>query len=203
MFWWWISRFGQAEVVLPCLAAAAVWLAATRERHAAAVWLGWFSVAVLATLATKVAFIGWGMGIDSLDFTGVSGHTLLAGAVWPVLLARLAPPRPGWRIGGALLGYTLALLVAVSRLALAAHSLSEVVAGFILGGMVSAAALVDGLPASRLRAGWLPLALALWLAVAPIELPSSRAHGLVVQLALHLSRHAQPHVRAHSLGGIS
>jgi membrane-associated phospholipid phosphatase len=57
----------------------------------------------------------------------------------------------------ALIGYTLALLVAISRLMLGAHSPSEVVAGFVLG-------------------------------------------GLVVQLALHLSQHAQPFARAHLLG---
>jgi membrane-associated phospholipid phosphatase len=187
-------------VVLPCLLAATIWLVAVDDRRTAAVWLGWLTASALATLASKVAFIGWGIGIASLDFTGVSGHTLMAASVWPVLLSRVASRRNSVSyVGMALVGYALALLVAISRLMLSVHSPSEVVAGFVLGSLVSAAAVFGVSPARHLRPGLLSLALALWLIAAPIEMPKSRAHGLVVQIALHLSKHAQPHQRDHPL----
>jgi membrane-associated phospholipid phosphatase len=180
-----------------------IWLVAVvDDRRTAAVWLGWLTASALATLASKIAFIGWGLGVASLDFTGVSGHTLMATSVWPVLLSRLAPRRDsGYYVGMALIGYLLALLVAISRLMLSVHSPSEVVAGFVLGSLVSAAVVFGVPPARHLKPGLLSLALALWLIAAPIEMPKSRAHGLVVQLALHLSQHPQPHQRDHPLTG--
>lgn len=200
-FWWWISRFGQAEIVLPCTAALAIWLAAVGDRRTVLVWLGCLLVALVATVATKVAFLGWGLGIASLDFTGISGHTLMATAIWPVLLSRVTPRgHPAWHSAMALMGFTLALLVAISRLKLAAHSVSEVVAGFMLGGIVSGAAMFGAADAPRLRQGIISIALTLWLAVAPVELPASQAHGLVVRLALRLSNHAQPYTRGRASG---
>lgn len=183
---------------MPCLLVTAVWLIAIGDRRTALIWLGWLMAAILTTLTTKIAFLGWGIGIDSLDFTGVSGHTLLATSVWPVLLSRVIF-RQGSdpHIGMALVGYTLALLVAISRLALAVHSPSEVAAGFVLGSLVSASVVFGVPPTPHLRPGLLSLALALWLIAAPIEMPRSRAHGLVIQTALYLSKHAQPHQRNH------
>lgn len=183
---------------MPCLLVTAAWLIVIGDRRTALIWLGWLTAAVLTTLATKVAFLGWGIGIDSLDFTGISGHTLLATSVWPVLLSRIIFRRGSDpHIGMALVGYALALLVAISRLALAVHSPSEVAAGFVLGGLVSASVVFGVPPTPHLRPGLLSLALAVWLIAAPIEMPRSRVHGLVIQTALYLSKHAQPHRRNH------
>ena len=83
---------------------------------------------------SKLAFMVWGVGLPGLDFTGLSGHSAMAALVWPALLGLLAG-RGGrvWRLCGATLGTLLAAAVAWSRVALHAHSASEVVLGFALG----------------------------------------------------------------------
>ena len=88
--WSWVSRFGQAEVMLPCVIALAVWMIWTRAGHKAWAWVASLLAAAGLTLVTKVAFIGWGVGIASLDFTGISGHAMLSAATWPMILSVLA-----------------------------------------------------------------------------------------------------------------
>jgi membrane-associated phospholipid phosphatase len=92
-------------------------------------------------LLSKLAFLGWGIGIASLDFTGVSGHSLLASAILPVLFAWLPLPRH-WSAFAIVLGLALVLLVGWSRMTLGAHSWSEILAGWLLGASVSSAALM-------------------------------------------------------------
>ena len=82
----------------------------------------------------QLPFYGWGIGIAALDFTGVSGHTLLATAFLPLLLRGLPG---GTRTLGACTGAGLALVVGVSRVMVGAHSVSEVLAAWLLGLAVS------------------------------------------------------------------
>ncbi|WP_113406408.1 phosphatase PAP2 family protein, partial [Escherichia coli] len=83
---------------------------------------------------SKLAFMGWGIGIREIDFTGFSGHTALSTAFWPILIWLLTSRASSSLRGGAvLLGFVLAGIVGYSRLMIHAHSVSEVVSGFILG----------------------------------------------------------------------
>lgn len=196
-FWCWISRFGQAEVVLPCVLAMLLWMSWSRLQKQAGAWLALLSLAAALTLATKLAFIGWGVGIASLDFTGISGHALLSAATWPVLLSTLADRfRPAWQRGALIAGYGFALLVACSRLVLGAHSPAEAAAGFLLGALTSGIVL-GRFRFSRPPPAWLSLVLVLWLAVVPAQAPPSHAQGLITRLALQLSAHSLPFTRAH------
>ncbi len=199
-FWLFVSRLGEAQILLPAALVLAGWLW-HREgtRVLAQRWLALIAVAALATTVTKVAFIGWGIGSAALDFTGVSGHAMFAAAVYPTL-ARLsmagAPParqRIAWLIGSA-----TALLIAYSRIEVHAHSWSEVLAGLVVGGAVSAWAWrftelrAAALPRVPL---WLPASVALWLALTPVQAPASTTHDMVTRLALTLSHHDRPHTR--------
>ncbi len=148
------------------------------------------------TTASKVAFLGYGIGHAPLDFTGFSGHAMFAAAVMP-LLVRLAagPGSADGRRRVLILGYLLALAVAVSRVKVGAHSVSEVVAGFALGAAASATALRAGRWPALQLARWMPLALLAWAVVAVVGAPASRTHDAVTQLSLALSGRAKAYQR--------
>ena len=101
-------------------------------------WCRLFTAGMSLVVATKIAFIGWGIGIRSLDFTGFGGHSMRATVVIPVrfyLILQKAPPIA--RTSGVSLGIVFGVIIGISRLVVHAHSVSEAVAGCILGGMVS------------------------------------------------------------------
>lgn len=139
----------------------------------------------LVVLTSKLAFLGWGVGIAPLDFTGISGHAAVSAAVWPVVLYLAAPGRVSAH-SGALIGLLLAAGIAYSRLPLGAHSLSEVASGWILGSLASAWSLAAARAEGRIRAGWLTLALGVG-ACMPIAFPQVHTHQVVVKLAKTLS----------------
>lgn len=202
--WHIVTRLGEAQILLPAMAAVCAWLAwRGRATRLAGVWLAATAAAALLTTASKVAFIGFGWGVPALDFTGFSGHAMFAAAVWPPLLrlalARDGPTSPAARAGW-WLGWALAVLVAVSRVQVQAHSWSEVLTGFALG---AAAALATG---AALRQGrwpaprwWtaLPVALLGWSALTVSAAPPSRSHDAVTHLALAISGHRAPFHRSH------
>ncbi|MDH4390181.1 MAG: phosphatase PAP2 family protein [Aquabacterium sp.] len=189
--WWWaqITRLGEAEILLPAMALALLWLVRQPGgRPLAGAWLLATSVAVGITTASKVAFLGYGIGWAPLDFTGFSGHAMFAAAVMPLLLRLAAGPRSAsGRARVLLLGYLLALAVAVSRVKVGVHSVSEVVAGFGLGAAASAIALRAGRWPALQLARWMPLALLAWAVVAVVGAPASRTHDAVIRLSLALS----------------
>lgn len=196
-FWTLITRLGEAQLLLPLMLLAVLWLLLQRGPARAA--LGWLAATVLAaglTTASKVAFIGYGWGLPALDFTGFSGHAMFAAAIWPPLL-RLAAAAwwPAQPRRGVLAGGALAVLVAVSRVQVGAHSWSEVLAGLALGGAASAAALSAGhwprLALTRLA----PLALAGLLVLGVAWAPASRTHDWVTRLALASSGRSVPFQR--------
>jgi len=193
--WEIITRLGSAGLMLPVwlLTWIGVWW--TRERKAAALWLLSLGVAVTLTLVSKTLFIGWGIGIAAWDFTGFSGHTLLATSVLPILFSvLLAPQQRAWRWLTAAAGLALAALVGVSRVELGAHSVSEVVLAWLLGAAVclcTLSALGRIKPLPRL-AGVLPLALLLLAGQGAPHLPT---HEWEVRIALKLSGAERPYTR--------
>jgi membrane-associated phospholipid phosphatase len=158
------------------------------------------SVAALVTTASKVAFIGWGIGWPELNFTGISGHAMFAAAVYPLLLGTLAShtPRAGRQLAMAA-GCALALLVGVSRVVVGAHSVFEVLTGLMVGGTASAVALALVRLPHALIGPAIPAAVALWLALMPAHAPASRTHSVVTRLSLMLSGHKTPYTRSDML----
>ena len=197
LFWQQITRLGEAQLLLPALLLVALWLARRPGGgRLAAVWLAGTAVATVLTTASKVAFIGYGVGWAPLDFTGISGHAMFAAAVLPLLIRLGGGPLLGHHPRGLLvLGYALAAGVAVSRVMVNAHSWSEVIAGFALGALCSALALsIAPLPALRL-ARWAPALLVVWALAGVVAAPPSVSHDLVTRLALAQSGRAQPYHR--------
>ena len=136
--WTTITRLGGVNVMMPAAVAIGAWLIYGRAWRLALWWCLIFAAGLLLVVASKIAFIGWGIGIRSLDFTGFSGHSMRATAVIPVLFYLILQKTPPIvRASGVMLGILFGIMIGISRLVLHAHSVSEAVAGCILGGIVS------------------------------------------------------------------
>lgn len=195
--WTLFTRLGEAELLLPTMAAALVWLCLNpATRGLARTWaLAGFAVASLTT-ASKVAFIGYRIGWESIDFTGFSGHSMFAALILPVL-ARIAAgraPAPWPRLAVAL-GYAWAGAIAYSRIVTDAHSPSEALAGFVLGAAASAIALSAQRTEVQAPPAWLLVGVVAWMLALPVGAPPSRTHGWVTAVALELSGRSAPYTR--------
>ena len=201
-FWHLVTRLGEAQIVLPAaLLAAIVLLRQADARPVALWWMLLLGGASVLTTASKLAFIGWGMGWPALDFTGISGHAMFAAAVYPPLFWALLAAR-GPRVVRAVAvatGFALALLVGISRVMVGVHSVSEVVAGLLLGGLASVL-LLGMVRLPRLSIGpFVPAVVVLFVALMSVHAPAPNTHSAVARLALLLSGNQTPHTRADML----
>ncbi|RCA02177.1 phosphatase PAP2 family protein, partial [Klebsiella pneumoniae] len=137
MNWQLISFFGDSTVLLPSAAALFIVLMLRKtSRLLAWQWSLLFGITGAIVCASKLAFMGWGLGIRKLDYTGFSGHSA---AFWPIFLWLLSARfSAGWQKAAVATGYILAAVVGYSRLVIHAHSVSEVIAGLLLGAAGSA-----------------------------------------------------------------
>ncbi|HFS1775064.1 TPA: phosphatase PAP2 family protein [Klebsiella pneumoniae] len=143
MNWQLISFFGDSTVLLPSAAALFIVLMLRKtSRLLAWQWSLLFGITGAIVCASKLAFMGWGLGIRKLDYTGFSGHSALSAlsaAFWPIFLWLLSARfSAGWQKAAVATGYILAAVVGYSRLVIHAHSVSEVIAGLLLGAAGSA-----------------------------------------------------------------
>lgn len=217
LFWFAVTRVGEAQILLPAFFAGALWLAFARPagargrvaqgaahahdhpaRRSALRWIAAIFATTAITTASKVAFLGFGVGIAALDFTGFSGHAMYSTAILPVLAAIIGGRR------GAIAGALLASLITYSRVDLGAHSWSEAISGMALGAAAAGWTLADYLahPGAVRAPWWLPLLLVAWLTLLPMRAPPSRTHGLVVSVALKLSGRSRPYTRFELLAGL-
>lgn len=205
-FWAGLTRLGEAQILLPAVLAVFGWTVwrVPASRACASRWLLCIVLAALLTTLTKVAFIGYGIGSATWDFTGLSGHAMFSAAILPVLMRLLAVDQGPARVRLAVTsGYALAGLVAVSRVLVGAHSVSEVIAGGLCGALVSALALASWRRVPPLRVPvplWLGVPMAILLAMHGA--PPSQTHDWVTRLSLQISGRAEPCTReALHLGG--
>ncbi|SOE63402.1 PAP2 superfamily protein [Caballeronia arationis] len=200
--WLSITALGNVGVMIPLALAVAAWLGIGYPRRYVFGWLALLGGACGLVFLSKIAFLGWGVGLRGWDFTGISGHAMVATAVLPVaLFVALLPARGAIRASGVAFGMVAGVVVGVSRVLLHAHSVSEVVAGCALG---AAVAVAFARLAWRAEAGRIaPAPVAASLAVVAITL-----HGIpvptqqwITQIALELSGHERPFVRARWKAG--
>ncbi|AHM30677.1 phosphatase PAP2 family protein [Escherichia coli] len=135
MNWQLISFFGDSTVLLPSAAALFIVLMLRKtSRLLAWQWSLLFCITGAIVCASKLAFMGWGLGIRELDYTGFSGHSALSAAFWPIFLWLLSARfSAGLQKAAVATGYILAAVVGYSRLVIHAHSDPEVIAGLLLG----------------------------------------------------------------------
>lgn len=193
--WVTLSQLGDSRWLLP-LSLVLILFGPKESRALRVRWAAGLAVASGLTLTSKLAFLGWGVGWARLDFTGFSGHATMTAAVYPVALYLAAHGRQGKPMLFALLGSLLAATIAYSRLPLNAHSVSEVVSGWLLGTAATAFALSARGPDWRTPLPILGFSLAIGL-VLPVLMPTVRTHDLVMRLATELSGRQQVFNRHH------
>lgn len=196
MLWWFhLSALGGLNVTALLAVGVTAWLVAARCWRLALVWCLVFGGAMLVAAASQMAFIGWGIGIRALSFTGFSGHAARAGAVFPVALFLLVErqPRP-MRVAAVAVGGLLAAAVALARVQVGAHAPSEALSGSMLG--LGAAALF--LARARAAQDCSPRPLLLGLLAATILLPRADpaySHQWLTAAALALSGRDRVYLR--------
>jgi membrane-associated phospholipid phosphatase len=127
-----LTEFGDAAVTLPLAAAICLWLVLSGAGRAA----GWWAVSIVlcggVTAVSKVFF--WGCPPIS-DLHSPSGHTSLSTLVYGATTLIAAFEGGDRRRPVAIAaGFGLVLAIGVSRLLLDAHSVPEVLLGWLIGG---------------------------------------------------------------------
>lgn len=193
-FWIYFTKLADTNVLMPLAFLLAAWLACLRRWRDAVLWLFLFCSGLAIVAATKIAFIGWGIGIASLDFTGISGHAMRAAAVAPVMGFMSLRRRSHTAVLTALLlSIAFSVAIAVSRLILHQHSLSEVVSGLLLGGVVAMGFLAWS-PHLRIMPWNIALSAACMLiALAGLMAKPAPTERWIEGIALYLSGHDQPY----------
>lgn len=185
--WPLVTQLGNALWLLPAAGVLAAWLWLTGLRRMAVAWSACFSLLVLLVLGSKLAFLGWGLGVRALDFTGFSGHSAMATSVFTMFLYLVWPGGPRrWGVRAAVAaGLLIGAAVAASRVVLHTHSVSEVVAGFGVGAAAALLAIAwgDRVPRPAPHRWALAALVGLLLAGTQAEQPVS-AHDIVTRLAL-------------------
>lgn len=200
--WLYLTSAGDSAVLLPLIAWITVWLfapAGTRRDG----WRWLVAVAVCGGIVTgsKLLFMGWHIGLPGLDYTGFSGHSAMSALVWPTVAALLASRgNVTTRTIAIGLGVLLALCVALSRVLLRVHSVSEVILGCSLGLATAGWFLMASPVAQRasLRAVLL-LAVVALLFIPPLYGRMFPSQHLLRKVALTLSGHEHIFHRAISL----
>lgn len=198
--WIFITHFGNSVFLLSTALFMALWLQRARASRMSFSWLAILGMAAFVVLLTKLAFLGWGIGIGSIDFTGISGHAMLSSSVLPVLAAMLTlRMRPAVHKVSIGIGFLVAVVVGVSRLVLNSHSLSEVLLGWVVGCSVALPTIyllnrmTEG---SRSRLSPWPIVIvfsALLTITAPRDgRPGPETHPLIVKMALWASGRSEP-----------
>ena len=195
MLWWvGLTDFGDSAAMMPAALLIALWLVAARAWRHAQFWCLGFAVMAALIAATKIAFMGWGIGIEAIDFAGISGHTALAVAVLSVGAAvSLADRAPPIRLFGAILGGTIGLAIGVSRLVLHVHSLSEVVIGAVVGASLAVAFLRGGSHANSATLRPAALGALLLLTLTTVHGERAPTQGTLTRIALMLSGRTEPY----------
>jgi hypothetical protein len=115
--WTAIGNLGDAALTLPLAAVCFAWL--TRSLYGWRIALSWATLLAAAMLlvgVTKILHAGCGVQIRAVHFRAISGHALLAAAVWP--MACLLMLHDGWNtrtLRALLPGLALAATIAVAR----------------------------------------------------------------------------------------
>lgn len=191
--WLKITNLGDVKIMVTAALAIMAGLAMQRAWRVAFWWALLFAFGMALVVATKIAFVGWGIGIRALDFAGISGHSMRATAVSPVLaylILQNASPRT--RAFGLLVGLMLGVVIGVSRLYLRTHSMSEVVAGCLLGAFVSMSfiSVLGSTTKVSLSRPLIAFCLAVLLAF-PYTVPVS-SQGWIIAISRYLSGNDKP-----------
>ncbi|MDF7659505.1 phosphatase PAP2 family protein [Erwiniaceae bacterium L1_54_6] len=145
MSWKTLTYFGDSMLLIPTAVIIALVLPwKSDNRRTVWYWLLAFGLAGLLVSISKIMFLGFGIGSARFNFTGFSGHSAMSATLWPVMMWLVSGRWSSfWRTATISLGYLIPMMVGLSRLAIHAHSPSEVIAGLALGFTLSSAFLLS------------------------------------------------------------
>lgn len=193
--WTVLSGLGSANLTVALALVLVVFLVRSGDYRMARWWCALFLMAMCLVGATKLAFVGWGIAMASVDFTGASGHAARAAAVYPVVFFLLAKNHgAGMQRLALCAALFLAAAVGCSRIARQVHSLSEVAAGMGIGIMTAAACVRLAGNGVRARTNQL----APWLGIAALcaaGLPAAPTQAWLVHTGMALSGRPAPFTR--------
>ncbi|MDE1185021.1 MAG: phosphatase PAP2 family protein [Pantoea sp.] len=145
MSWKTLTYFGDSMLLIPTAVIIALVLPwKSDNRRTVWYWLLAFGLAGLLVSISKIMFLGFGIGSARFNFTGFSGHSAMSATLWPVMMWLVSGRWSSfWRTLTISIGYLIPMMVGLSRLAIHAHSPSEVIAGLALGFTLSSAFLLS------------------------------------------------------------
>ncbi|MBP2198361.1 phosphatase PAP2 family protein [Pantoea cypripedii] len=145
MSWKTLTYFGDSMLLIPTAVIIALVLPwKSDNRRTVWYWLLAFGLAGLLVSISKIMFLGFGIGSARFNFTGFSGHSAMSSTLWPVMMWLVSGRWSSfWRTVTISIGYLIPMMVGLSRLAIHAHSPSEVIAGLALGFTLSSAFLLS------------------------------------------------------------
>jgi membrane-associated phospholipid phosphatase len=193
------TKLADTNVMMPLAFLLAAWLACLQRWREAALWLLLFCAALGIVAATKIAYVGWGIGIASLDFAGISGHAMRAAAVAPVFAYLALRKRTSAATTIAwVAGVAFGIMIAISRLVLHQHSVSEVVSGVLLGNATAFAFLSLRQTHRMLPWNIAVVAVCLLIVIAGLMAKPAPTERLIVRISLYLSGRDTPYHRART-----
>ncbi len=198
MIWWHaLSVAGSLAVTGPIGLAIAVWLIVGKSWRLTWLWTLLFGAGMVLVVGTKMAFMGWGIGVESVQFAGFSGHAMRAAAVYPVAaFLAFRSSSSGARYAATAAGVVFAILIAVSRVPVLAHSVSESVTGCLLGLAVAAAFIRYASSERHWALSRMLVVLCLPIVLIAPNVEPVPAEMWITKAAMYLSGRDQPYTRA-------
>jgi membrane-associated phospholipid phosphatase len=198
-YWYVTSSLGGVSVTLPLTIAIALWLAVGYSSRLALGWVALIACGASVAIVTKLAFLGWGIGVRDWDFTGLSGHAVMSTAIYPVaFFLVLLPTRTAIRIAGIVAGFCVGIAISFSRVMVEAHSPSEAIFGCLMGAVTALLfiRMAWHTAHSRHPLSILPVMMSLVVLIAAFHNIHIPTHRWVEHIALKVSGHTRPFVRA-------
>jgi hypothetical protein len=198
--WKMIIDIGHTAAMLPLAGAIAAWFIAGRAWRLALCWCLMFGAGLSIVAFSKIAFLGWQLGIPPLEFKALSGHAFRATAVIPVLFfVVLRGASRSWRTGGLVFGICVSIGLAVLLVHFKFHTAAEVIPSFVLGLFVSLGyiRIARALPVSRNERWAIPICLIVFIAI--FNLKPSKVSPRLVDVALYLSGRDRPYAWSKKL----
>lgn len=125
------TNFGDLAVLLPLAAVVALWLGAIRQPILLVWWLGAVAFCAGTTAVLKIYFF---VCPPLTDLHSPSGHTSFSTLVYGTITLALATELSGWRRAAIASGGAVFVIgIGVSRVLVNAHSIPEVLLGWLIG----------------------------------------------------------------------
>ena len=132
-----VTDFADQAVILPLTVVVAVALWVSGWKRGALIWTGVILLTLAFMLVLKVGFRACGHLFPGAELISPSGHAAAAGVLYGSIFAFLAERVFGKTILTLLSILITVAIVGVSRVLLGAHTIPEVVAGAVVGGIAA------------------------------------------------------------------